>query len=167
VSGPCGRRRVGLDAGEQDGPPGRSRVFAAEALQPCDAVVLLEPLSGMPAYPLKTAADAFDVIDRLATEHGVHNVGFLLDQYHLMSNGEDVVSLVRSHGGRVDHVQIADVPGRGEPGSGDSQQVIAEMIAGLASTGYAGALALEYLPTSSTRESLEAWHSTGLADASL
>jgi len=157
---PYGHRRDDLDPLEQDELADRSLVFAANELAKFDGKVLLEPLSGMPRYPLKSSADGFAVIDRIASEEGVQNIGLLVDQYHLMSNGEDIAQLVLDNPGRVDHVQIADVPGRGEPGSGDSADGIAAMIAALVETGYAGVLALEYFPTTDTESSLATWRAS-------
>lgn len=154
---PYGHRREDLDPQQQDELGDQSLVYAADQLARFEAKVLLEPLSGMPQYPLKTSTDGLDVIDRIAKRTGVLNIGFLLDQYHLMSNGEDVSQVVRDHPGRIDHVQIADVPGRGEPGSGSSAEQIAAMIAALVATGYDGTLALEYFPTTSTAASLTTW----------
>lgn len=160
---PYGHRREGLDHRQQDELADDSLNFAAEKLGRFDAKVLLEPLSGMPQYPLKTSADGLAVIERITERSGVHNIGLLLDQYHLMSNGEDVAQLVRDNPGRIDHVQIADVPGRGEPGSGSSSGQIAEMIAALKDTGYSGALALEYFPTTDTTTSLTTWRRSIIA----
>lgn len=154
---PYGHRREDLDPQQQDEMGDLSLIFAANQLARFDAKVLLEPLSGMPQYPLKTSSDGFAVIDRIAEHSGVLNIGLLLDQYHLMSNGEDVAQLVRDNPGRVNHVQIADVPGRGEPGSGSSSAQIAAMIAALMATGYDGTLALEYFPTADTATSLATW----------
>src|SRR5690606_6230571 len=82
----------------------------------------------------------------------------LLDQYHLMVNGDDVVAAVRQYGDYISHVQIADVPGRGEPGSGQAD--IGAVLAALGERGYDGAVALEYVPRSTTRESLATWRRT-------
>lgn len=154
---PYGHRRDGLDPSQQDELGDQSLVFAANELARFDAKVLLEPLSGMPQYPLKSSADGLAVIDRIADATGVRNIGLLVDQYHLMSTGEDLAQFVRDNPGRVDHVQIADVPGRGEPGSGSSSARITAMITALVDTDYTGVLALEYFPTTDTATSLETW----------
>ena len=53
----------------------------------------------------------------------------------------------------VAHVQIADCPGRGEPGTGDLD--IDGLLGDLAARGYAGWVGLEYKPTSDTEASLD------------
>ena len=81
--------------------------------------MLVEPVSGPKPYPLRTAADVLAVVDRVRSA-GASNVGFLCDLFHLANNGDDIdaaISDQRSTGSR--HVQIADHPGRGEPGSGN------------------------------------------------
>lgn len=153
---PYGHRRPGLDPAVQDAMADQSIAHAAATLARFDGTVLFEPLSGMPDYPLKTLADGWALIARLKTQ-GVGNVGLLVDQYHSMMNGEDVPALVRDNPGEVAHVQIADVPNRGEPGSGESLAAIHDLVRALEETDYPGTLALEYFPTVPTERSLEVW----------
>ena len=68
--------------------------------------------------------------------------------------GADARALLRQWVKYVEHVQIADVPGRHEPGTG--QQPIPEFLAELDEVGYQGAVGLEYRPLASTDEAL-AW----------
>ena len=58
--------------------------------------------------------------------------------------GEDLAHTLSAHAGRIAHVQLADVPGRGAPGTGtlDFEPVFAQ----LAAQGYAGSVGLEYRP---------------------
>ena len=51
--------------------------------------MLVEPVSGAPRYPIKTAADAIGVIDRVHAESGTTNLRLLADLYHLDVNGDD------------------------------------------------------------------------------
>jgi hydroxypyruvate isomerase len=113
--------------------------------------VLVEPVSGPKPYPLRTADDAVGVVDRVRAT-GTANVGFLCDLFHLANNGDDVDAAIANHADRVAHVQIADAPGRGEPGSGDLP--LDRWLADLESSGYAGYVGLEYKPTTTTEESL-------------
>ncbi|MDN5804695.1 MAG: TIM barrel protein, partial [Microlunatus sp.] len=106
--------------------------LAAEKVAAIDGTVLLEPVSGAPAYPLKTAADALGVIDRVGTP----NVKLLADFYHLAVNGDDVAAVITDHGSDFGHVQIADDPGRGQPGSGNLP--LADWLAATTAAGYDG-----------------------------
>ncbi|WP_166844407.1 hydroxypyruvate isomerase family protein [Isoptericola sp. BMS4] len=125
---------------------------AADAVADVDGTVLVEPLAvGLNgSYPLTTHHDAL----RLAAEVGSERLALLLDTFHLASNGVDVAAVPDEAAGRVGHVQLADAPGRGEPGSG---AVGWEAFAGaLRGAGYAGTVAAEYKPTCDTTSSL-AW----------
>lgn len=152
---PYGHRREDLDPERQDELADESLAYAATAASALDAVIMFEPVSGMPLYPMKHASDALSIMDRVTANTGVQNLGFLLDQFHLAMSGGDPVQEAKAHAERVHHVQIADIPGRGEPGSGGGD--IKGMVDALHDGGYQGALALEYIPTTSTVESLEAW----------
>ncbi|MEV1116649.1 TIM barrel protein [Actinosynnema sp. NPDC049800] len=112
--------------------------YAADVAAEIGAVVLLEPLSGAPEYPLLTAADALEVVDQV----GRDNVALLADLYHLAVNGDDLDAVVSDHVDRIGHVQIADAPGRGEPGTG--QLDVFGYLAKLEANGYQGYVGLEY-----------------------
>src|SRR4029077_13617047 len=116
-------------------------------------VVLLEPVSGAPKYPVLTAADVVGVIDRVERESGVTNLKFLCDLYHLATNGDDVAAAIENYADRIGHVQIADSPGRGEPRTGTLD--ITGHLAALAAKGYLGYVALDYKPTVGTLDSLD------------
>lgn len=152
---PYGHRREGLEAAEQDQLADESLSFAARAAAQIGGVILLEPVSAMPAYPIKTSADAVGIIDRVRRDTGVENIGFLMDQFHVSMNGGDVLADIEAYAGHITHVQLADTPGRGEPGSGDAD--IEGVVAALLRHGYTGAFALEYIPTTTTQESVAAW----------
>ena len=137
-----GNRVAGADAARQDELGAENLHLAAQAVARIGGTVLLEPVSGAPAYPLKTSADAVAVIDRVASEHGSTNLGLLLDVYHLSVNGADVDADIAEHRDRIAHVQIADAPGRGAPGSGDLP--IGRWIEDLRTGGYTGPISLEY-----------------------
>lgn len=136
----------------QDEVAAENLALAARAAARIDGIVLVEPVSGAPRYPLLTAADVIRVIDRVEAASGVGNVKFLCDLYHLDVNGDDVAAAIETYADRVGHVQIADSPGRGEPGTGTLD--IDGHLAALAAHGYRGYVALEYKPTAGTLEGL-------------
>jgi len=135
---------------EQDDLAAENLVLAAKSAQRIGAVVLVEPVSGAPRYPLLTAADALKVIDR-ASADGVDNVRLLFDVYHLAVNGDDVEAAVDVSAGRIGHVQIADAPGRNEPGTGTLD--IDYYLSRLAAAGYDGWVGLEYKPSGKSVDS--------------
>jgi hydroxypyruvate isomerase len=67
----------------QDALAVENLALAGRAAARVGGTVLLEPLSGAPRYPLRTAPDVLGVIDRVAQDAGVTNLGFLCDLYHL------------------------------------------------------------------------------------
>jgi hydroxypyruvate isomerase len=150
---PYGNRVDGVDAAAQDELATENIVLAAKAVAGIGATVLIEPLSGPKPYPLRTADDAVAVVRR-ARAAGAANVGFLCDLYHLASNGDDIDAAIDAYAGLVAHVQIADAPGRGEPGSGDLD--LDRYLIALEDHGYRGWVSLEYKPTGTTAASL-AW----------
>jgi hydroxypyruvate isomerase len=126
---------------------------AADAAARIGATVLVEMVSGPKPYPLRTADDAATVV-RAVRGAGHPNIGVLLDLFHLANNGDDVAAAIAAHSGLAAHVQIADCPGRGEPGSGELD--LDGHLADLEARGYRGWVGLEYKPTTDTAASL-AW----------
>ena len=155
---PYGDRRAGLSHPEQDSLAVENLTYAANAAGDGRGVIMVEPLSGDGAYPVKTSAEAVAILDRAAGAAGATNLGLLFDVFHLTRNGADVGADIALFAHRVVHVQLADaVPGRGEPGSGTAD--LAGAVSGILATGYEGAFALEYIPSTTTEESLRAWWS--------
>jgi hydroxypyruvate isomerase len=113
-----GNRVDGASAAEQDDLAAENLALAARGVT---GTVLVEPVSGSPRYPLLTAADVAAVIGRVSANGGPSNIGMLADLYHLAVNGDDVDKAIAAYTGRpggIAHVQIADAPGRGAPGTG-------------------------------------------------
>ncbi|WP_222851070.1 TIM barrel protein [Phytoactinopolyspora mesophila] len=78
----------------------------------------------------------------MTEQTGATNLGLLLDVYHLAVNGDDVATAISTHRDRIAHVQVADAPGRGAPGSG--QLPLREWLTQLRTQGYGGWIALEF-----------------------
>lgn len=140
-----GLRQDGVDAKNQDDLAVENLAIAGTAVARIGGIVLLEPVSGADAYPLKTADDALAIIARVKDEHGVDNVRLLADFYHLAVNGDDVAAVIADHAAEFGHIQIADAPGRGEPGTGELP--LTEWIDAARAGGYGGVIGLEYKAT--------------------
>jgi hydroxypyruvate isomerase len=149
-----GNRVEGVAARMQDELATENLAYAANAIEGSGATVLVEMLSGPKPYPIRTADDAAAVVDRLHAG-GVGNIGILLDIYHLASNGDDIEAAITRHASQVSHVQIADSPGRGEPGSGGLD--LMHYLTQLREHGYAGGIGLEYKPTTTATEDSLGW----------
>jgi hydroxypyruvate isomerase len=148
-----GNRVEGASAAEQDELARANLGRAADAAALIGATVLVEAVSGPKPYPLRTADDAAAVVQAVRVD-GHPNVAFLLDLFHLANNGDDLDAAIAKHADLTGHVQIADWPGRGEPGSGRLE--LDRLLADLATRGYDGWVGLEYKPTTDTETSL-AW----------
>ncbi len=147
-----GNRLADLDPRAQDDLAVANLALAARAAAGIGATVLVEPLSGRPDYPLRTAEDVLAVLDRVAARTGATDLGLLCDIHHLAVNGQDPAEVIDRHADRIRHVQVADVPGRGAPGTGSLD--IAGSLDRLRACGYPGWVALEYQPGPSTTDSL-------------
>jgi hydroxypyruvate isomerase len=94
-----------------------------------------------PDYLLVSLDDADPMLELLAP------VGWRLqlDTWHLGLTDRDVAGAIRRSGSHIGHVQVADVPGRQEPGTGSLDwNAIGEA---LRSVDYQGSIGLEYRPT--------------------
>ena len=136
-----GNRMDGHSAEAQDELALKNLVAAAEGIGRIGGTVLLEPVSGAERYPLKTAQDALDVIGKVHAE-GPQNIKLLADFYHLAVNGDNVAAVIENHAKDFGHIQIADNPGRGAPGTGGLP--LGEWISRSREFGYAGPIGLEY-----------------------
>ncbi len=137
-----GNRRADSSGAEQDAAAVRALGAVAEQISGIGGQILIEPVSGAPDYPLLTADDAVGVIDAVERETGADNLRLLFDVYHLAVNGDDVPTALAGHRDRIGHVQVADAPGRGAPGTGELP--LAEWLGAIGEGGYPGWVALEH-----------------------
>ena len=149
-----GNRVDGVPPEQQDELATENLVLAAKSAEAAGATVLIEAVSGPKPYPLRTAADAVAVVDRVRAA-GAGNAGFLCDLYHLASNGDDVDAAIDRFADHAAHVQIADAPGRGEPGTGTLD--LDRWLAALEAKGYRGWVGLEYKPSTGDTLASLAW----------
>ncbi|WP_194893264.1 hydroxypyruvate isomerase family protein [Catenulispora pinisilvae] len=134
---------------------------AAAAADRIGATVLIEALNAIesPAYPITSSAAALAEIDRVSAATGATNLAFLCDLYHLARMDEDLFATIAAHADRFGHVQIADIPARGEPDSGALD--FSALFKALTEAGYTaesgrGWVGLEYKPsTGITTDSFE------------
>lgn len=148
-----GLRVADVPVAEQDQVAQRNLVAAAKAVAEIDGTVLIEAVSGAEDFPVKTARDALAVV-AAARGAGAPNVAFLADLFHLAMNGDDLAAVIRDHTPEFGHIQIADAPGRGEPGTGELP--LDDLLTAAQSAGYNGYVGLEYKPTVPSSQSF-AW----------
>jgi hydroxypyruvate isomerase len=137
-----GNRISGVDPADQDEVAIENLAFAARAAAVVGASVLVEAINSVdvPGFPIDSSAAAIAVIDKVPAA----NVAFLADLYHLGKMGEDLPRVLSGYRERIAHVQIADPPGRGAPGTGTLD--FEPLFALLAAQGYTGSVGLEYHP---------------------
>lgn len=115
---------------------------AGKVLDAVNGIVLIEPLTRGENgdYPLTTIDEVLAVIDSV----GAPSNQLLFDAFHLHNNGADVIAEVNAYGARIGHIQIADSPGRGQPGTGAI--AFDAFFDAVAATGYDGYIGCEYKP---------------------
>ncbi|PBC85836.1 hydroxypyruvate isomerase [Streptomyces sp. 2224.1] len=152
-----GNRVAGVPAAEQDALALENLAFAARAVAEVGGTVLIEALNApeSPHCPIVSAPKAIEVVDAVNAATGLDNTRFLMDLYHLSMNGEDLDEVIDRYTPKTAHVQIADNPGRGAPGTGDLD--FADLLGRLKKAGYQGWTGLEYKPGDGTGAGAFAW----------
>lgn len=74
------------------------------------------------------------------------------DIYHMARMNEDIVAFINQYAEKIGHIQLADNPGRGQPGTGKTN--FAKLFAAIDQSGYKGCLGAEYKPVGVTEAGL-------------
>jgi hydroxypyruvate isomerase len=124
--------------------------LAAGALAAHGLELLVEAINDrdMPGYWVNTSRQALDTLRAV----GAPNLRFQLDAYHLHVMGEDPAAVLEREWDRVGHVQIADAPGRHEPGTGEID--LGSFFRLLDRREYPGWVGCEYRPRTTTAAGL-------------
>ena len=127
--------------------------FAADAAAEHDIGVMVEAVNTFEngPYLLYTTEQAVEFVKSVGRE----NVRIQHDFYHMQRMESNLVANLREHFAWIGHVQIADSPGRGEPGTGEIHYPF--VLGELERLGYDGYVGLEYNPTTETTEESLAW----------
>jgi hydroxypyruvate isomerase len=112
--------------------------------------LLVEPLNDRdnPGYFLVGSAMGLRVVE----EVGLPNVRLQYDIYHMQRGEGELAATIAANLARIGHIQIADNPGRHQPGTGEINYRF--LLPYLDRIGYEGYVALEYLPAGPTEGSL-------------
>jgi hydroxypyruvate isomerase len=124
--------------------------FAAQALHQAGLMLLIEPLNSIdvPDFWLTRTDQAVALLD----EVGADNAFVQYDVYHAQRSEGELAATLAKHINRVGHIQVADNPGRHEPGTGEINY---DFIFGhLDRIGYAGHVGCEYHPAALTEAGL-------------
>jgi hydroxypyruvate isomerase len=126
--------------------------FAADALAGQGVKLLVEFInrSDIPGFLLHRTEQTLRLLDEVDRA----NVFLQYDIYHAQREEGELTATLRTHLGRIGHIQLADNPGRHQPGTGEINfPFVFEQLEKL---GYQGYIGLEYVPTPDTLSSL-AW----------
>jgi hydroxypyruvate isomerase len=129
--------------------------LAAPRVAAAGATLVVEALNpaDFPRYGLHQTVDAVALARRASDACGTR-VGILFDSYHVQRSEGDLLGPLDVAAGWIAHVQIADVPGRGRPGSGAIDYE--RFFAALERSGYDGFVGLEHLPSADPADTF-AW----------
>lgn len=149
-----GNRLEGISCQRQDEIAQENLAVIATRATQISATVVLETLNSYdnPHYPLTTLAATKKTLAAVRDCADVDNVGLLFDVYHLHRMNYSLVEAVREAGTLIGHVQLADNPGRGRPGTGTIQ--FTDVLDELRLTGYHAYIGLEYVPSANLPDTL-------------
>ena len=124
--------------------------FAAQKLAAHGIDLLIEPINtfDIPGFFVSTTAQGLGILD----EVGAANAYIQYDAYHMQRMEGELAGTISKHLARIGHIQIADNPGRNEPGTGEINYAF--LFAHLHRIGYPGAIGCEYKPAQGTEQGL-------------
>lgn len=128
--------------------------YAAPRLKDAGVKLLIEPINllDIPGFFLNTTRQALAIMERVGSD----NLFLQYDIYHMQIMEGDLARTIEKHLGRIAHVQLADNPGRHEPGTGEINYPF--LYAHLDRIGYAGWVGAEYKPKAGTEAGLGWFH---------
>ena len=125
--------------------------FAAEMLGAAGIKLLIEPINtfDIPGFFLSRSRQALDVM----RDVGSSNLYLQYDIYHMQRMEGELANTIKGHLPQIAHLQLADNPGRNEPGTGEiNYRFLLDFID---SNGYDGWIGCEYKPKASTIDGLQ------------
>lgn len=149
----AGKRLSDVSEEEQRAALKRNLAHAADAAQDAGVLLLVEPLNPFdaPGFVLSTPSQGFALVE----EVGHPNLKVQYDLYHAQRTEGNLVHTIAQRIDQIGHLQIADSPGRGEPGSGEiAWPFVFERID---AAGYDGWIGAEYTPSEGNTERSLAW----------
>ncbi|MGJ4885749.1 hydroxypyruvate isomerase [Bradyrhizobium sp. HKCCYLRH1065] len=128
----------------------RNLRFAATALKAQGIKLLIEPINTLdiPGFVLNRTAQALQLISEVESD----NLFVQYDIYHMQIMEGDLARTMQKHLARIAHIQLADNPGRHEPGTGEINYAF--LFRHLDAIGYRGWIGCEYKPQATTVDGL-------------
>lgn len=124
--------------------------YAAAAFKKAGLKLLIEPINrfDIPGFYLNTTAQALSILD----EVGADNAFVQYDIYHAQRMEGELANTMSAQLARIGHIQLADNPGRNEPGTGEINYAF--LFKHLDRIGYTGWVGCEYKPAARTEDGL-------------
>lgn len=124
--------------------------YAAAALGDAGLKLLIEPINtfDIPGFFLNRTTQALALIDAVGSD----NLYVQYDIYHAQRMEGELIATMQKNLSRIAHIQLADNPGRNEPGTGEIHYD--QVFAALDRMGYAGWVGCEYKPATTTEAGL-------------
>jgi len=124
--------------------------YAAAKLKEAGIRLLIEPINtyDIPGFYLSRTEQALRILD----EVGSDNLFVQYDVYHAQRTEGELGATLARHLNRIGHIQVADNPGRNEPGTGEINY--GWLFRHIDRIGYDGWIGCEYKPAGDTREGL-------------
>ncbi|WP_298231238.1 hydroxypyruvate isomerase [uncultured Azohydromonas sp.] len=146
----AGKAPAGVDAATLRRTFVENLRFAAQALDKAGLRLLIEPINhfDIPGFYLTRSAQAVEILD----EVGAPNAFVQYDIYHAQREEGEVAATIQALLPRIGHLQLADNPGRNEPGTGELNWGF--LFAHIDRLGYAGHIGCEYKPLTTTEAGL-------------
>lgn len=128
--------------------------YAAAELKKADLKLLIEPINGhdIPGFFLNRTAQAIAIMDEVVSDTGADNLFLQYDVYHAQRTEGELAATIEKHLARIGHIQVADNPGRNEPGTGEINYGF--LFGHLERIGYRGHVGCEYKPARGTEAGL-------------
>lgn len=124
--------------------------YAAEILKKENIRLLVEAINifDIPNFFLSKTKDVLNILDEVAHP----NLFIMYDVYHMQIMEGNLTSTIKKYIDKIEHIQIADVPGRHEPGTGEINYP--NLFKFIEEAGYTGFIGCEYRPLGRTEEGL-------------
>jgi hydroxypyruvate isomerase len=150
---------IGVDVETAHSTLVRNLKFAADALQKEHIRLLIEPINtfDIPGFFLSHTQQALQLI----AETGSTNLFVQYDIYHMQRMEGELINTIQNNLALIKHLQLADNPGRFEPGTGEINY--RNLFLQLEAMGYDGWIGCEYKPKNGTLEGLHWRKEHGLA----
>jgi hydroxypyruvate isomerase len=124
--------------------------FAVETFAPLGIKTVFEAINSydMPGFIIHNSQEMLDTLDQLS----LPMLFMQYDIYHMQMMGCKPDEFITRHANKIGHIQFADCPGRGQPGTGHIN--FEHVFSAIEKSAYSGWVGAEYIPSGSTSESL-------------